>query len=288
MLTILERVEDTENYAEKLVQTTRSQHAPWKDRAQQEGRVPKHWIRAILTSRDVLPFAVGTPGRCIVPAGKNGALLERPEHECEFWKVLEDVYQNYRGKGRNTPRTLVEQIDFNEKLSVQMGRGSVNENTVLYPVSADIMRATFTGAEGVIDSSLYYWQAPSKEEALYLVTVLNAECLREAFLQCRESGRHFHQHPWRKVPIPRFNDGNRKHRELAELGTQAITAVGTCMATTPQHLGQVGISKRIRSCLHETGLAGGIDDAVRKIMPAGVAQPKKTTTKPSADENRPG
>ena len=288
VLTILERVEDTENYAEKLVQTTRSQHAPWKDRAQQEGRVPEHWIRAILTSRDVLPFAVGTPGRCIVPAGKNGALLERPEHECEFWKVLEDVYQNYRGKGRNTPRTLVEQIDFNEKLSVQMGRGSVNENTVLYPVSADIMRATFTGAEGVIDSSLYYWQAPSKEEALYLVTVLNAECLREAFLQCRESGRHFHQHPWRKVPIPRFNNRNRKHRELAELGTQAITAVGTCMATTPQHLGQVGISKRIRSCLHETRLAGRIDDAVRKIMPAGVAQPKKTTTKPSADENGPG
>ena len=288
VLTIIERVEDTENYAEKLVRTTRSQHAPWKERTQQVGRVPAHWVRPILTSRDVLPFAtIETPGKCIVPAGKGGELLNKPEYECEFWNVLDGVYKCYCGKGTNTPKTLLKRIDFNETLSVQMGRGSSNANTVHVsaacgprlqcrgPVSADIMRATVASAEGVIDSTLYYWQAPSKEEAVYLVTVLNTECLREAFLQCRESGRHFHLHPWRKVPIPRFDNGNQKHRELAELGTQAMAMVRGFMATIPQHLGQVGASRRIRRRLHEMGLAERIDDVVRKIMPAGVAQAGK-------------
>ena len=280
VLVIVEHVEDTESATEKRVRTARSQHAPWRDRARQKGRVPAHWIRPILTSKDVFPFAtVPTPANCIVPTEDGGELLEAPEQECEFWKDLERVYRHYCGKGRGTPKTLIERIDFGAALTVQMGLAGRNRNRVLYPLSGDIMRAAFTHDDGVIDSSLYYWQAQSRNEALYLVTVLNAECLREAFVQCRESGRHFHLHPWRKVPIPRFDKANRKHIKLTELGAKATTTAKKCMAAAADHLGQVGVSKRIRKGLHDAGLAERIDDIVRKIMPSGVAQAKSTATR---------
>ena len=80
------------------------------------------------------------------------------------------------------------------------------------------MRAARTHAgTAVVDATLYWFVVATEAEAGYLTTLLNANCLRRAFAESKESGRDFHLHSWRKVPIPSYDKRNNRHRELADL-----------------------------------------------------------------------
>ena len=118
------------------------------------------------------------------------------------WEHLDELYRRNRGKGKATPKTLVEQIDFGGKLSSQPRYEESSTNMVLHPLAGDVMRAARTSpGSGFVDASLYWHRARIADEAGYLTALLNAPILRRAFFEARESGRNFHLSPWRKVPI---------------------------------------------------------------------------------------
>ena len=142
---------------------------------------------------------------------------------------------------------------------------------VLYPASADIMRAARTRAGvAAVDSTLYWIAVQSEDEAGYLVALLNASCLRRAFAECKESGRHFHLHPWRKVPIPRFDKKVRSHRRLAELcgAAEKIVArrVNDELEDRPD-LGQPGLSKVAREALQGSKEGREIERLAARLLP---------------------
>ena len=60
----------------------------------------------------------------------------------------------------------------------------------------------------IANDTLYHWRAGSEGEAAYLVALLNAPALGQAFVDARRSGRDFHTHFWGKVPIPRYDKNN--------------------------------------------------------------------------------
>ena len=272
VLVLVERTVKGENPGSVRVRTCHSQQDPWKELNPQEGVVPKHWISDIWVSRELLPFAMaGESSRAIIPRDGLGRLLASPGRKCDFWNELEGIYSEYCGQGRSTPKTLITQIDFNGKLASQLPLFSAGDRRmVLCPTSGDIMRASRISGNAVIDSTLYRWQAESEEEAAYLVGLLNAACLRVAFEQSRESGRHFHLHPWRKVPMSRFDGTDRDHRELVSLSQRAERIAEACVIENQGQLGQVGLSNLIRTKLVEDGVSAEIDDLVVKIMPDGV------------------
>jgi len=142
---------------------------------------------------------------------------------------------------------------------------------VLYPGSGDIMRASrFSPGDGIIDYTLFRFVADSAEEAAYLVALLNAPCLNDAFVQSRSSGRHFQLHPWRKVPIRRFDPGNSKHQALARLTEKAEAVTKGWLSGSSSEvgrLGQIGLSSRIRELLSAEGIFAEIDSIVREILP---------------------
>ena len=124
--------------------------------------------------------------------------------------------------------------------------------------------------EAIIDATLYYFVAASASEAAYLVTLMNAPCLNDAFVQSRESGRDFHQHPWRKIPILKYDNKNSSHVKLAKLGAKAEKVASSWLSdpeVTSLSLGQVGLSSRLRDLLKNKGIFAEIDDIVRKILP---------------------
>ena len=89
---------------------------------------------------------------------------------------------------------LLARISYAGNLTAQFRKaGGGPRNRVVYPVSADIMRAARIpgGTMPVIGHTLNWWDAPDEAEAAYLVAVLNAPCLEQAFAQSRESGRAF-------------------------------------------------------------------------------------------------
>ena len=149
---------------------------------------------------------------------------------------------------------------------------------VLYPSSSDIMRAARSrGGVAVVDSTLYWFATRSEAEAGYLVALLNTNCLRRAFSECKESGRDFHLHPWRNVPIPRYDRGKTDHRRLAELCSAAeriaVRRANSELAERPD-LRQQGLSKAVREALCETKIGREIEEIAARLLPKQATTPK--------------
>lgn len=273
VLACVASVSDAARRGDVRVTTDRSRHWPWKEVSPRVGTVPRHWVMDLNLSKQLLPFAMLRPSQALIPVDGSRGLLEDPGAVCSFWTELDEIYQEFRGAGGSTPRTLLDQLDYNGKLASQLPpRSYLRARTVVYPSSGDIMRAARAHGGTIIDSTLYRWVAASHEEAAFLVALLNAECLRVAFRQSRGSGRHFHKHPWLKVPLVRFNGADPDHRELASLARRAEHVAANFLRGHSQRMGQVGLSNRIRGKLAGTELMREIDRLVAAIMPEGVVR----------------
>ena len=175
------------------MQTQKSHRRPWNTIPPQNVEIPKRWLSRLYKSTDMLPFLASLDEtQAIIPVDEQGRLDLDSAREEFGWKHLDEIYRKHRGQGRNTPRTLAEQIDFHGKLSAQPQRRISDQRMVLYPKSGDIMRAARTnpGIEFVNDS-LYWHKADSVEEAGYLTILLNAPCLQRAFFRVERKRSRF-------------------------------------------------------------------------------------------------
>ena len=220
----------------------------------------------------MIPFAVlPNPTRAMLPVNSEGSLEELPGDLNNFWAKMDELYREHMSGGTNTPKTLLKRLDYRRELRRQLPLSNERgRSVVLYPTSADIMRAVRTDqATTIVSHSLFHWTAPSEDEATYLVAVLNAPCLTQTFVDCRPSGRHFNLYPWRRVPIPRYDARKPEHKELATLAKKAETEVENWLSDLDniKGLGQIGISMRVRKLLEESGISPDIDAVVRKMLP---------------------
>ena len=105
-----------------------------------------------------------------------------------------------------------------------------------------------------------------RDEAAYLVGILNASALTEAFEEARTSGRHFQKSLWPKVPIPKFNKDRLLHRSITEVTRRAETLASTVLSVQ-EYGGQVALSRRIREALISEGIMDELDELVCKLLP---------------------
>ena len=253
----------------RTVTTKRSKNDPWCDLDPQTGEVPLAWLRDLLTSNELLPFAIRPSLQtAIIPTRNDGELDTLAAAHNPFWNNVDTIYRELRGQGRHTPSTLLERINYNRALSIQPNQPGKRPTVVLQPASGDIMRAArIPPGFAVLQDAIHYFQARTSDEAAFLVALLNAPCLTRAFAESRTSGRHFKNNPWRAIPIPRYDRANPLHRRLATLCKRAEREFGAWLASAAPTHGQVAASKRIRRMLIETGLFHSIDEAARAVLP---------------------
>ena len=253
----------------RTVTTKRSKNDPWCDLDPQTGEVPLAWLRDLLTSNELLPFAIRPSLQtAIIPTRNDGELDALAAAHNPFWNNVDTIYRELRGQGRHTPSTLLERINYNRALSIQPNQPGKRPTVVLQPASGDIMRAArIPPGFAVLQDAIHYFQARTSDEATFLVALLNAPCLTRAFAESRTSGRHFKNNPWRAIPIPRYDRANPLHRRLATLCKRAERESGAWLASAAPTHGQVAASKRIRRMLIETGLFHSIDEAARAVLP---------------------
>ena len=269
VLVLLDRVEFDGNEA---VVTTKSpgkgSKKPWSELLPRNGRIPREWIGQVLFSRDLFPFCIRkAQASAVIPVDRDGALHLDPRRTAAFWMEIDDVYREYRGSGRATPKTLLDNVDYLQKLSRQLPLpDSKAKRVVLYPKSGKIMRAARAPlATTLVNDSVYRWNADSRDEAAYLVALLNAPTLRTAFADARNSDRDFHLSPWTNVPIPRFDSENADHMRLADL-----TGAAEDLAKPwryDEESGQIAISKRIGETLGKEKILQNIDEIARRLLP---------------------
>ena len=255
------------------VQTRKSKQKPWKEVQPQNVEIPKRWLSKLYKSIDLYPFLASLDDtQAIIPVDEQGKLDLVSAQEKFGWGHLEEIYRKHRGQGKNTPRTLAERINFHGALSAQPQHRIFDQSMVLHVGSGDIMRAArICPGAGFVDSSLYWHVASgAAEEAGYLTALLNAPSLRRAFFESRESGRHFHLHPWRKVPIPRYDGQDERHTELARLcGIAEKTTLEVVRDTRKEtpYAGKQKISRAIRSRLCSEGISQVIDEVAARLLP---------------------
>ena len=251
--------------------TTPSNKRPWSHRGTLDGiDVPGHWIKYAVFPDDIFPFSVRRVSNNVVLPLTGEGKYDQEAEKNPFWFNAESVYQDGRGGGGNTPETLWDQVDYNRKLTRQTigthtGGGA---RKVLYNASGRIgLRAARVTLDAIAEHALYHLSCKSESEAAYLVAILNADCLQEAFRQSKKSVRHFDQHFWHTVPIPRYDWKNKTHRRLALLCKEAEAIAEKVRDSMPDNAGQISVSAKIHKELRLIGLANRINAAAAELLP---------------------
>lgn len=260
-------------YKRIRVRTKRSLHSPWNQVPPPDIEMPKRWLSRLFRSPDTLLFVASARiTEAIIPLDEQGNLDLQSALDEPGWEALDGIYQRFCGKGKTTPQTLAEQINFAGKLSSQPRDRTSGKRMVLYPKSGDLMRAArIQAGDGFADDTLYWYVASNGDEAGYLTALLNAPCLQRAFLESRDSGRHFDLHPWRKVPIPRYDSNDANHLALAELCEGAEKVARDSAAEISKRFplaGQPKLSNGVRAGLEGQGILSAIDRIVAQLLPS--------------------
>ena len=151
-------------------------------------------------------------------------------------------------------------MNHHNKLLKQLKR---KKYMLIYNTSGTWLCASRVESNSIITSSTYAVNFNDKNEVMYLVAMLNADCLQNAYQQTRKSDRDFHTHFWHEIPIPRYTSKNENYKKLVELSKRAEKVAASCPIQT---------RKAIREWLRENGVAGDIDTVVCKILPNYVAK----------------
>lgn len=245
------------------VTTRRSAKAPWSRFGTLRGTVPERWVRDCVSTENLMSYALPTTIKCVLPLGPRGWDPDRDKNE--LWQEAWDLYAANCGKSKSTPKTLESQLDFNGKLSAQFGRTG---HSVVYNASGDnLYAARLRDNRHVALSQLFVVPCGSRDEALFLESILNAEILLPAFRGARQSDRDFVGHIWTKVPIPRFDQANPLHGELASLGGRA-ERVATRAYDPDTTLARNRIA--VKKAIADDGTSGRIDGICAKLMPRHV------------------
>ena len=248
------------------IRTSPSRHEPWKSEGVQRGEIPTRWVRDIAHPASLVPFNLGE-FKAVLPLDTSGSPDDDREKNT-YWQRAESIYTRHQTLGDQTPGTLFDRLNFQEKLLAQseIGTPSADSVKVAYNKSGQTLRAARFPADVIAESSLYFTVVSSTEEAAYLTSVLNAPCLQRAFRQSKKSDRHFDQQFWHTVPIPKYNPRLVSHRALVKLCEKAEKVSANTRKLVGDNAGQEKLSTAIRRELVKCGIAGQIDRAVRRII----------------------
>ena len=251
--------------------TNPSTDESWASKGTLNGRdVPIRWIHDAVFSRALFPFTLRRQlGQVVLPLTDDG-LYDEEAGNIGYWVNAESIYKDGRGKGGNTPKTLWARINNQNGLLRQTESriGGEGIRKVLYNSSGRKgLRATRVAHQTIASHSLYHLTCSSESEAAYLASLLNADCLQEAYRQSQKTRRHFDLHFWRTVPIPKYDARNATHIQLADLCGQAEAVAEEVRDSFPDSAGQIRVSDAIHQALRECGVASQIDAAARELMP---------------------
>lgn len=223
---------------------------PWRDLPPHEGVVETQFIRSVLLGANVLPYRMLPPQYAVLPLEGETLLdgdhphLDRYPGLADWWRRAEEQWIQHRSTDR---LSLAGQLDFRRKLRRQLPIPSLR---VLYGASGmHVSAALIADSDSLIDTKLYWGTVVTQEEGLYLCAILNSPVLTELVRPLMSYGkdeRDIHKHLW-KLPIPRYDETDPQHQQLATLGQACAQHVKTLALDEGGNF--VTLRRKIRSAL---------------------------------------
>ena len=192
----------------------------------------------------VAPYALLEPLKAVLPLSKStGDLVKKDEgwygvdplslgdRMRRRWRTINELWDAH--KNANNKLSLINQLDYMGKLSVQQGGEFDSEWLVAYVQSGRPTAAIIGGDRGHIDYTLFWVPCQTLSEAQYLTAIVNSRVLENALEPLMPKGqygaRHVEKHLWR-LPIPEYDESNDLHQEIAAAGASAAEAAKTVLA----------------------------------------------------------
>ena len=251
----------------RAVCSQRSRHEPWKSTYPLRDVVEEQFVKHIYLGSCLLPFRLLPPREAVIPwDGRlvDDTLLDQYPDLFRWWRKAENAW---REKRRNPKMSLIDQLNYNRKLSRQF---PVPAYRVIYPKSAMYCTAAVVTneeyKEAVIDQQLYWGEVATIDEARYLTAILNAPKVTSVVQKMQPRGEHNPRDIAKyvfKLPIPTFDPGNTAHRELVGLAVRAEQVAAVVDLLPVKFEAQ---RRRIRQALEEDGVDDCIDTIVSTLL----------------------
>jgi hypothetical protein len=229
---------------------------PWKRRVQ--GRVEKRFIYETVLAKGIIPFGIIRTEQIFLPVIKRKhsfelldflALFEKGHFDAGSW--MQDVEKLWEEHRQSSDRTLVQWLNYNQKLSKQNPDAPY---VVLYNTSGTNLTAalfvkgkqkglTFKSHGFFAESVTYYYYPRSITEGFYLTAVLNSDVVNWAIKEVQPQGlygeRHIHRRPFEVCAIPKYDSKNKIHNALAKLGGKCTDEVREYIPNLQGRLGKL-------------------------------------------------
>ncbi len=242
---------------------TKDGKAPWrgKELGGRQGTVETNYVHKTILSKHLIPFGNSDGYYLIAPIEGDQFIdpkkIKNASNMSRYWTKASVAY----GKGRKlrAPNTLEKQIDYMNKLSVQLATRGKKSHKVIYNMSGSNLCAAVINPSLIVGHTLYHYSTNTAEEAHYLAAIFNAACLNQFFKEaCRAADRHFNLAPVENLPIPQYNPQNPVHQALASLSQQAHDHVAQLALTG-------GTIKKRKAVLVDDRIKAILDDIDTKI-----------------------
>ena len=249
---------------------TNSAKGAWKG-MERDGQVEERFVKPALFSRQLLPFGVIGNSYIVAPFAADGDSLVTgglPQGDGAarfrlFWDHM-DLQWREHSSGR-PPLTLLDQVDYQGKLSSQLG--NTNGWNIAYNSSGSNLSAVVVSSGTALSHTMYWLSLPDVRAMHYLAAIFNASCLNEFFRDgCRASDRHFMLLPVQNLPIPTYDAGNEHHANLAAQSQLAHERVAALVAERQGAGRRIGRNDALRDAVMQPILAS-IDASARAILP---------------------
>ena len=246
---------------------------PWSGVPSRRGNVERQFVTDVHLGETVAPYRLLPPLRAVLPVRNNGILrqdqIEEHEALAAWWADAEHTWDEH--KSRADDSALLDRIDFHGQLSAQLPAAA---HRVVYTKAGNTIasaRVAGTDALAVVDHKLYWAAVSGFDEARYLTAILNSTVVLERVKPLQAlglfGGRDFDKNVL-SIPIPTYDRGDPRHRDLAALAEEAEEA-GSSVQVDPAWTFQ-RTRTAVREALTASGLAPQIEQAVGRVVPAVV------------------
>ncbi len=135
----------------------------------------------------------------------------------DYWKRCQIQYDEKRDENKSHP-LLELNYHFKRNLENELTDCDFDDSRlkVIYNVSRKILRSCRVSKNIVISPTPYYLLSDSKEEAQYLVGVINDSTMQAAWRKTKTSSNHYDTRPFARIPVPIFNKNKKLHILIAK------------------------------------------------------------------------
>ncbi|MFI8860714.1 HNH endonuclease [Streptomyces prasinus] len=240
---------------------------PWKNEPNREGVIERQFVRPLISGSSLLPYYVRDPLRVVVP-WDGERLLDASDDRLDifpglaaWWREAERVWQTQKGGGEISLR---DRLDYQNRLSQQF---PIDQHRVVYHMSRmHMIAARVSDPSAVFDHTLYWAPASDASAALFLIAVLNSECMA-ARVRSLQAGSQRTSRPFsdfiREERMPSYQPDDTRHKELATLAAKLETLVESL--DTPQ-FSFMAMRQRVREALIASPAGQRIEKLVSEVL----------------------